>query len=409
MDEFSANELRLEKFVCNLCRGVARLCKLNTCPFYREVLREAAISRLSSGSFYGPSPPTIIVGEKNYPRVWAGTAVSLTEQPQPGLLEEPRKWLDASLEQLLKIRLSLFYGRVKADVRSAARSGRVLEVVQHSSASSKPVDIEVVLAGSPVVRPGFGVRMAPHGPSARVEDVKLVGNITIPRKVESFVDDPYVSAEEAIQTLYVYGVDEYYLARVFSSGLLGRPADRRLVPTEWSITAVDDILGRRLYHKVRDYNIISEYRLHSHGALENHANIILTPTPWMFELLEGWLKHTGMSPYADYELLKPRKEYAENTGGAYYAVRFAVLNHLAMRREQAGALVFFEIGPGWIPLGVWRFREIVRKALEKPCERFHTLEEALNAVRGRVKMPLQKYLHKSRLINFLAKQQRLTP
>jgi hypothetical protein len=80
-----------------------------------------------------------------------------------------------------------------------------------------------------------------------------------------------------------------------------------------------------------------------------------------------------------------------------------------MRREQAGALVFFEIGPGWIPLGVWRFREIVRKALEKPYERFHTLEEALNAVRERVKIPLQKYLNKSRLVNYLAKQQRLKP
>ena len=408
MDELSASEQRVERFVCSVCRGLARLCKLNTCPFYREVLREAGISKLSAGSFYGPSPPTLIVGEKNYPRVWAGPAISLTEQPQPSFLEEPRKWLETSLEQLLKIRLSLFYGRVKTDVTSAARRGKLLEVVQHSSASAKPVEIEVVLAGSPTVRPGFGVRMAPHGPSARVEDVKIVGNISIPRRVWSIYEDPQIPAEEAVQTLYRHGVDEYYLTRVFSAGLLGRLTDRRLVPTEWSITAVDDILGKKLYQKVREYNVISEYRVHSHGALENHAHIILTPTPWMFELLEGWLKHIGAPPYADHELLKPRKEYAENTGGAYYAVRFAVLRHLDMRHEQAGAIVFFEIGPGWIPLGVWRFREIVRKALEKPGEKFHTLEEALDAIAERLKIPLQKYLNTSRLFKFMVKQQKLT-
>jgi hypothetical protein len=393
-------ERRVEGVECGVCRGMARFCRLNTCPYYRELLSEARISRISSSDIvYGPTPPSILVGERGYPWVAAGPAVCLLESAEQGPYDRPADWLETSLDRLLAMRLSLFYGRGRASVLEARKRTRLAETLQESAASSKPVDVEVKLAGRTLYRPGFGLRTEPYGPSARAADFKVVGNVSIPRKVDSLTSDVDVGAEESVAVLYRTGFDEYYITRVFSAGLLGRRVERRIVPTEWRITAVDDILSRKLYRQVSGMAEISEYRLYSFQALENAAHIILTPTPWMFELLEGWLKHSSI--YSDHEFIRPRRDYAENTGGAYYAVRLSILRHLAGRAELAGAIVFFEVSPGWIPLGVWRFREIVRRALEGGCEKFADLGEALEHVRQRLEMPVERYLRASKLIPFI--------
>ncbi|MEM3096627.1 MAG: hypothetical protein QW756_04260 [Nitrososphaerota archaeon] len=400
------SERRMEGLKCNVCRGIARFCKLSTCPFYRELLAGVRVSKIASDSVVsGPTPPSILVGERGYPRVNVGPAVSLLEGPEAGHMDSPVGWLEIPLARLLALRLSLFHGRRRRRVSEARRAAKFMEALQESAASAKPVDIELYLGGPTVFRPGFGVRSAPYGPSAVTENVRIVGNVSVPRKVDDMIAEAGVRAEESLTTLYRSGFDEYYLTRIFSAGLLGRRAERRLVPTEWSITAVDDILSRKLYREVKEMRQISGFRLHSYQALENAAHVVLTPTPWMYELLEGWLKHSSL--YSDYEFLKPRRTYAEKTGGAYYAVRLAVLRHLHGRGEQCGAIVFFEVLPGWIPLGVWRFREIVKRALESSCLKFHSLREALDELRKRLQIPLERYLAASRLVPLITQQGRL--
>ncbi len=393
-----------EEYLCNVCHGIARLCKLNTCPFYRGLLRQNIAAKLRGRELGGPSPPTFLVGEKGYPRVALGSAVVYADDVNPLLLESPSKWLEFSVDELLRLRLSLFLGLTINHVKTPTHARGLFTAMQESAASTKPVEIEITTAGTVNTLPGFSIRTAPYGPSARIEKVKLVSNVTVPRKVDSYLNDPYVKAEEALTSLYKTGHDEYYLTRLFSAGLLGLARQRKLVPTEWSITAVDDILSKQLYQQVKHYSIINEYRVHSYSAVENSATIILTPTPWMYELLEGWLKYRNNPPYSDHEILRPRKTYAENTGGAYYAVRLSLLRHLAERREQSGAIVFFEIKPGWVPLGVWRFREIVKKALEQRCERFQSPDEALAHIEPRLSIPLHAYIKQSSLISFLRKQ-----
>lgn len=396
-----------EENVCNVCHGMARLCKLGTCPLYRDLFRETLAEKHSGRQLSGPSPPTFLVGEKGYPRVALGSALVYADDINPALLESPSKWLDFSVNELLRLRLSLLLGLTITHVKTPINRRDLLTTLQESAASVKPVDFEITTAGSVKTLPGFSIRTAPYGPSARVEKVKLMGNVSIPRKVDSYLNDPYVKAEETLTSLYKAGHDEYYLTRLFSAGLLGTARQRKLVPTEWSITAVDDILSKQLYKQVRQYSIINEYRVTSYSAVENAATVVLTPTAWMYELLEGWLRYMDKPPYSDHEILKPRKTYAENTGGAYYAVRFSLLRHLADRREQCGAIVFFEIKPGWVPLGVWRFREIVKKALEQRTERFQSLDEALAHIEPHLSIPLHVYLKQSSLIPLLRKQQKI--
>ncbi|MEM2232717.1 MAG: hypothetical protein QXP81_04180 [Nitrososphaerota archaeon] len=396
----SASEVRGERVVCEVCRNVARFCKLSRCPFYRDLLRELEVERqLSRETVYGPTPPFVLVGERGYPNVYSGPLVSL--HPEVSLTEDPRAWLTRSVEELLRARLTLAFFRVRVDVRKAERPGR-LEEVREAAASVKPVEVEVRHSGAVTYRPGFGLRAMPHGPSLRMVDAKTVGNPSIPKSVDELIEER-VRAEAAVRELSRRGFDVYYITRLLSSGLLGS-ASRRMVPTEWSITAVDDMLGRDAIRRVRRLPPIDEFRVYRHEALHNRAIVLLTPTVWMFELLEGWLRYPEESPYADHELHFGRTEYAENTGGAYYAVRLSVARHLERIGRQAGSIVFFEVGKGWIPLGVWRFREITAAALEGRYERFGDLREALDHIAPFLEIPMGRYLSKSALIRHLTRQ-----
>jgi len=400
------DERRLESIICPVCRGVAKDCSLLKCPYYRETVRKALKSVREAGTAFGPSPPTILVGEWGYPRVFAGTGLLLSANIDPRLEESPKQWLATPLDELLQMRLSLLLGRVRVNVRITDRAERLLEAVQESSASQRPVDMEVKMSSTTIrYVPGFGVRRAPYGPSGTAEYIRVVDNPVIPRQVDHLISDPYISAQEAAERLTSSGIDEYYISRLLSAGLLGRRIERRLVPTEWSITATDDMLAKPLIRRVKKYRIIDGYRLHSFSAHFNTAHIVLTPTTWMYELLEGWVKSGEV--YSDYEVTWGRTEYVENTGGAYYAVRIPILRNLEQAREQAGAIVFFEVDVGWIPLGVWRFREIVRAALEQRPKKYASIQEVLEGLRGSLRLGVSRYLWKSRLIPQLLTQTKL--
>ncbi|MCX8203190.1 MAG: hypothetical protein N3H32_02605, partial [Nitrososphaeria archaeon] len=326
-------EAGLERSYCEVCGNVARFCKLTRCPFYRHVVDGLkGLITSSRGSVFGPTPPAMLVGERGYPKVVAGPAVSVA--PELLLGPNPREWLGKSIDELLASRLSLVMGRKKVDVRRPLSERTVRELIE-AELSVKPVDVELSYDGPVVHRPGFFARSMPHGPSVRLKTARVAGNPRIPKRVEEVIEEG-MRAEQAVIELAESGLDQQYVTRVLSVGALGSPARRRLVPTEWSITAVDEILSRPLLRRVRRYPILNETRLHSFSALHNSAHVLLLPTAWAFELLEGWLRFPEDSPYADHELHFGRTEYAENTGGAYYAVRLSVLRHLESERRQAG-------------------------------------------------------------------------
>jgi hypothetical protein len=396
-------EREVEVLSCPVCRGVARFCSILKCPFYRDTVKQAIRSISTTGAIFGPTPPHILVGEWGYPRVYTGGGLVTSPDVDLRLLESPPEWLSVELDQLLAMRLSVVLGRKRLSVAEASRARQFLSALQESSLSLKPIDLEVKAAGSPRYAPGFGLRTAPYGPAFPAGQLRVVDNPHIPRQVERVVSDPYLTTWQAVERLSEAGFNEYYLTRLLSAGVLGRRIGRKLVPTEWSITAMDDILARQLHKQVKHYKSINEYRLFTFGAHHNYAYVLLAPTPWMFELLEGWVK-AGLV-YSDHEYLEPRRVYAENTGGAYYAVRLSVLRYLRERRENAGAVVFFEVDRGWIPLGVWRFREITRVALEKPFVKFQSLKEALEVVGKGLKMGITKYIKASSIIPQLLSQQ----
>ena len=150
--------------------------------------------------------------------------------------------------------------------------------------------------------------------------------------------------------------------------VFGNEKNRKLVPTRWSIVAVDDMLGKKLISDIHNYENKIHFNLYYGSYLGNHYIIMFFPAPFSYELFETYAgsgKHT-----TDHEGFNGRKDYAADTVGGYYTVRLAILEKLKEMKRQGAALVLRFITSDYsMPLGVWVTREAARKALKnKPIE-----------------------------------------
>ncbi|MCJ2531771.1 MAG: hypothetical protein LN413_05645 [Candidatus Thermoplasmatota archaeon] len=391
---------------CPVCVGDWKRCRFATCPKLRGVrewTREA--QRRQGTSLYGATPPAAFVGQWGYPRVLVGPLLPPTDV-DVSLMDAEERWLGLPLQEILRLRMSMVRGKRPQRVGVAAPDDRPLEALQEVAMASDPVYAEMELTKRPNLNIYFSPRGKPMGPSAPFESFELAENPAVPRRVDYIVSDGDLRAGPGTWDLYEHGIGQRHLTRLLSVGLLGQTRHRRLVPTEWSITAIDDIVGKHLRDRVRYHPELGEVHLYGAGAVANNVQILLLPGPWMFEALEGWEGHPA-GPASDFERAWGRKDYPTNLVGAYHASRLPVLEHLDTIRRQAIALVFLEVYREWIPLGVWRFREVAREAFRRRGRRFSSLDEALEVLRGRLRIPLDRWLQKSTLYSFYQNQRRL--
>jgi hypothetical protein len=205
------------------------------------------------------------------------------------------------------------------------------------------------------------------------------------------------------------------IQRAFSVGAFGIEENRRLVPTRWSITAVDDILSKNLVRQVKEFPEINEYRIYESQYLDNIFEVLMIPCGWSYEAIEAWYPGTVWNPdgkttvmFGDWEGYEGRTKYAE-IGGCYYSARLAVCEQLVKERRQATVIVLREARPGYImPVGVWHVRENVRNAMKQKPYLFNTLEMALKWISSRFQIPLQQWIGRSALIKNALFQRRIT-
>lgn len=406
---FKVTSQERSRNLCSLCYGHRRLCGRPLCPIIAKAKTLMSIEKgLSKENIFGSSPPAVFVGSWNYPRVIAGPLVPPLPTVDSSVMDAPEMWIDKTMDEILRYRFLLVRGKRFIDIKDARTPDRLLSTFQEIVMASKPVDAELWFSKRPKLDIVFTPREPPSGPSASVIRAILAENPKVPKPVEKVVSDTDLKAVDGIKILYESKISPRQITRMLSIGLLGTMRYKRLVPTEWSITAIDDILGKKILKEILGYSWINEFMVFGYTALSNNVQIMLLPSSWMFEAQEAWLTSGDSVPSVDYELIWGRKTYASNLAGAYYASRLPVLEYLQSIRRQAGVLVFMEVYPDWIPIGVWRFREICREALRKKPLIFSSFEEGLNELRKRLKLPLEKWLKKSRIIPWYKEQRRMT-
>jgi len=396
----------MSRRLCLQCKGGRLLCGHGFCPLLRKVSFQNPIQDRLSEEMYGPSP-SVFVGWNGYPDVYVGPMTSLEEEGSD-ILDNPGGWYGLGFDDIVRMRSLMVRGRQRHPVRER---GGFVDKMQELALSVNPVDVEVHYARKPHFSMSFPPVSQPMGASGDVKSFQIAGNPVVPRKVDYVVSDD-LRAGEQVASLFGSSFDVYYLTTVLSSGVLGSVDSKRMVPTRWSITAVDDILGRELMKRIRDYPEVRDFEVYENTYLGNHFDILLIPGAWEFEQFEAWAPQTLWTmSYDDYTIVQEherhegRWEYAYNEGGGYYAGRFAVAEALDRMRRQARVVVFREIYDSYVmPVGVWEVRENVRKAMQNKPGRFRTLGEALEDVNSRLKIPVGRYIGKSSIL----RQRRMT-
>ncbi|MEZ3144893.1 hypothetical protein [Halobaculum sp. MBLA0143] len=380
---------------------------------------------------FGSVSPAIFVGRANYPNVSTGILSPVGHEDDAARFETSGEWYEegVSISDVFRRRTSLLNATrsVDRDVHDAARTAGAarddglpnvhdawtgfLGTQREVAIADRPVDVEVGLAEGPNVDfdPGRDDISTPTGPRAEAATAELGENPHVPRPVEKTLEDDDWRAEEAINYLYNRGFDVYEINTILSAGALGQTEERRLVPTRWSITAVDDTVGGFLRGSIRSNSSVDGVRVYHDSYLGNEFWVVLAPGSWEYELVEAKAAGSIWNPTAtepwyasDREGREGRTGYPEETAGAYHAARLGVLEHLDEIGRTGKALVVRYVSPDyWGPAGVWQVRESVRHAFEGTVGEAETLGDAVAAVADELPIPLAALRRKSTMVDGL--------
>ncbi len=397
--------------ICILCRGTKNLCKKEICPVLQKakILRPIASSSLRH--IDGSSPPEIFVGRIGYPKVFVGPLLHKSKRDITSY-SIPEAWRFSDIEEFLDMRLSLIRGMVRADIRKTTNR-KIYDYLVETILSKRAffAYAEFFRINKKVLVDYY---VQPMGISGKIKklEIRPSGSVRLLEKV--YYDDD-LGANRAMYYLYENGILVSRIIQGLSAGMFGLPFQRRLVPTRWSITAVDCIISKRLRDEIIKYNpSISEYLVFEYDGLGDKFLILMFPGSWTYEFIEIWWPGSSWNFFGksiaiggDYELHWGRKTYA-SVGGCYYATRLAVTEYLKNIKRKSGVLVIREAySEHYMPIGVWYVRESVRRALRKKPIIFKDLDSALRYILSRIKAPINEIEKISTIIRNKRKQKKI--
>jgi DNA repair protein NreA len=405
--------LREDPTMCLRCRSAQLLCGKPICPIllkYRAF--ERTLPMVDGVELDGSSPPGLFVGRFGYPSISVGPLLS-PEHGSTELYDTPEEWVGRSVEEVVGFRTGLVRGTFRVRVTDAERPIRWLGDLQLLGLAAGSVESETAFRRPPRGHLALSDSTPPFGPSAPIERFRLDVTRVDPH-LDRLASDGDANARIAVGELYARGVRVSRIQRAFSVGTLGRRGRRRLVPTRWSITAVDDLLSKQNLERIRELPELSEIELHRYTALDNRWVIAFLPGAYRYESIEAWYPRTLWNPGAqevvmigDHEGYHGRTDYA-SIGGCYYAARLATSEALLRRGRQAGVVVLREVHPGEIlPLGVWNVREHVREALRGTPERLPTLSALWGRIAETFAIPIARWMRSSAVLHEARTQRRL--
>ncbi len=396
--------------LCISCRGAKLLCGKTRCPIlvrWDFMMKTApAIDRLDLD---GASPPGVFVGRFGYPKVYVGPLVPPVHGDTE-LLDTPEAWVGRTMEDIVSFRSQLVRGMHRVDVMDVETGGRVVDMTRELALSVASTEVEVSFTRKPHGRVVLNDEVQPFGPSAPLRNLDF-GTLRIDARLDRVYSDRDLLARDAVLDLYRDGIAVSKIQRAFSVGAFGLGKNRKFVPTRWSITAVDDTIGKVLREKVKEFPLIDTIRVYEAIGFDDRFLVVQMPRPWRYELIEAWYPNTLWNPlgrevvlFGDHEGFEGRTTYA-SIGGCYYAARLAVAEALGRERRQAATVILRETHPGYImPVGVWNVREHVRDALRRPPRTFSTLAETLAHLQTRLDIPMARYIRVSEVLKHVLYQ-----
>lgn len=398
---------------CILCRGTKMFCGKSRCPIIVKMYSKMRTAPLfDSFSIEGSTPPSVFIGRFGYPKVNIGPMIPPLHG-DTSLMDTPELWINKTIDDIIDFRSQLVRGKHRVDIHDVESSNKIIEITRELALAKDSEFVDAKFLRRPFGRIALSDEIQPHGPSAPLRELHA-GNVKYEFRVEKAYYDTDLKARDAVLSLYKNNVLVSKIQKAFSVGAFGEGKRRKFVPTRWSITAVDSILGEHMMDFTRTYPWVNEYRVYESYQLDNRWIVLMMPTEWCYELIEAWYPNTAWNPYGkdismfnSHEFHGGRTTYAE-IGGCYYAARLAVNERLGEERRQAGVVVLREAHPGYIlPVGVWNVRENVRAALRNRPRKFEVIDEALKYISLKLDIPMKRWIKNSAILKHRLYQRKL--
>tara|TARA_Y100000310_G_C20683487_1_gene817506 strand:- start:1872 stop:3095 length:1224 start_codon:yes stop_codon:yes gene_type:complete len=402
---------------CFRCQGKLYqkplVCGKKFCPIYSKVNLFKS-QKLTKKDFMATAPG-VFVGRYSYPDINVGIISPPEQVKEAEMYESPKEWVSRNLNipEIVDFRSVLINSKFKTNIKQKTQ---MLNMSQEVAMASRPVDLEFNLIKKPFYFYKTSNIESPMGATASLKKVFITENIKIDRRVDYIVNDVDLKSVYGLKDLFDRGYDENFLTKLLSVGNLGLKKDRKLVPTRWSITAVDDTLGKKMIEEIKDYKE-SDFKLFFGGTFGNYYLVMFFPRVWSYELFEMYMPKGLLNPsekievMTDHEFYDGRKKYAENCVGGYYACRLSILEKLRdMKRQAMVVTLRFITDEYTTPLGVWVCRESTRKALQNSLD-FDSKEEMVKfagaLVMDKLGFDITKTMKQSKLYAYMNTQKTL--
>jgi len=391
--------------LCVSCKGTKLLCGKSSCPILAKFYSSSKLN-LDVDHIEGSSPPSVFIGSYGYPKVRIGPSLP----PISGdteIYERPDLWVPMSIDSIAGMRLSMYRGYKLLSINEASSPGNYLSEIHDLILSSRPVDAEIIYAQAEK-RIDFSPESQPFGPGGYLKKFDHGGSSS-DSTLERFYYDGDISANEAVLNLY-NNTSLYSIEKMLSAGMLGKQKGRRIVPTRWSITAVDKIISDSFIKEIRYFPYLDKIEYFHFSNIGNDYYIAIIPGPYSFEMMENWNNgsiwtgNRGNIIESDYEDFK-RRELNPSIGGSFFAAKLPILDYMKKRNIQGQIIVSRFIGNDYtMPLGVWQVRENVRAAMNK-AEEIENIDQYFSIITLRKGIDMRPF---SKTYQILKNQKRLT-
>jgi len=384
-----------------------------------EQIPNINVNKKFKQDFSGSSPAPFI-GRYGYPNINVGF-LSPQFSGDTSYYDSPQFWSKNKfpIGSIANLRYGLVNSRTEASIKDATKPGKFLDIIQEVGMARKAVELEVNLTKLPKLSLKPEKEVMPFGPASKLQKARVTANTKVDSRVERIVSDTDLKSAPGILSLYKKGFEENFLTKLISTGNTGLKKNRILVPTRWSITAIDDTIGKNLIKEVKDYSV-GDYQIYFGGGWGNYYLIMFFPEVWSYELFETYLGHKvnawskeGNFYSTDYENYAGRKKYAEETAGGYYAARLPILEKMKENKRQQSALALRFITSEYnVPLGVWVCREATRISLAERVISFGSKElmfrYAKELLQRKFSFDIDLLLNESKLLKNLNMQKKIS-
>ncbi len=371
------------------------------------------------GHFFGSSPAPFI-GRFGYPKVNIGV-LSPQITGDTSYYHSPKDWSQkkAPISEVANLRYGLVNSRMQWNIKKVHQQNKFMDICQEAGITTKAIELEVDLEKTPQVSQRAQKEIIPFGPASTVKKARVTANTKVDTRIDRVVSDTDLKANKGILNLYKKGFQESQLNKILSVGTLGLKKNRKLVPTRWSITAVDDTVGKQLIEEVKQLPT-GDFAAYFGGGWGNYYLFLFYPDIWSYELFETYM-YKDVNPWSknnyvystDYENYKGRKKYAEETAGGYYAARLPILEKMKTLKRQHSCLALRFITSEYnVPLGVWVCREGARNSVKTKGLRFDSeklmLDYARTLIKNKFGFNIDLHLKQSKLLKNRKQQSKLT-